>query len=67
MFITVQNHILQTATIQHIELVSPSLRIYVVGRNELEIVYASKAEAESAFRRVAGALGAENTEPDGRN
>ena len=62
MFITIQNNIVQTAAIQHIELVSPAIRIHITGRNPLEITYATKADAVSAFKRIAGALNAENTE-----
>lgn len=62
MFITVQNNIVQTASIQHIELVSPSIRIHLSGRTPLEIHYATKADAVSAFKRIAQALDAENTE-----
>ena len=62
MFITVQNNIVQTTEIQHIELVSPSIRIHITGRAPLEINYATKADAVSAFKRIAGALNAENTE-----
>ncbi|MEO6035544.1 MAG: hypothetical protein ABIQ35_09840 [Verrucomicrobiota bacterium] len=62
MFITLQNHIVQTAVIQHIELVSPLIRIHITGQTPLEINYATKADAVSAFKRIAGALSAENTE-----
>ena len=62
MFITIQNNIFQAAAIQHIELVSPLIRIHINGRTPLEIHYATKADAVSAFKRIAGALNAENTE-----
>lgn len=62
MFITVQNHIVQASAIQHIELMSPLIRIHLAGRDALEINYATKADAVSAFKRIAGALNAENTE-----
>jgi len=62
MFITVQNNIVQAAAIQHIELVSPLIRIHITGRTPLEITYATMADAVSAFKRIAGALNAENTE-----
>jgi hypothetical protein len=65
MFITVQHHIIQTATIQHIELVSPTIQIHISGRESVKINYASEADAESAFKRIAGALEAKNTEIDG--
>ena len=64
MFITVQNNIIQSAAIQHIELVSPLIRIHITGRTPLEINFATKADAVSAFKRIAGALNAENTELD---
>ena len=62
MFITIQNHIVQTAAIQNIELVSPLIRIHIAARTPLEINYGTKADAVSAFKRIAGALNAENTE-----
>ena len=65
MFIIVQHHIIQAATIQHIELVSPTIQIHISGRDSLKVDYATKADAESAFRRIAGALEARNTEIDG--
>ncbi len=64
MFITIQHHIVQAAAIHHLELNSPLMRIHLAGGRELEIIYATKADAESAFRRVAGALEAVNTELD---
>jgi len=65
MFITVQHYIIQTTAIQHIELVSPIIQIHISGRDSLKIDYATKADAESAFKRIAGALEAKNTEIDG--
>lgn len=62
MFITVQNNIVQASAIQHVELASPLIRIHLSGRTPLEISYATKADAVSAFKRIAGALNAENTE-----
>jgi hypothetical protein len=65
MFITVQHHIIQTAAIQHIQLVSPAIEIHISGRDSVKIDYATKADAESAFKRIAGALDARNTEING--
>ena len=65
MFITVQHHIVQTAAIQHVELVSPAIHIHISGRDSVKIDYATEADAESAFKRIAGALESRNTEMDG--
>ncbi len=65
MFITVQNHIIQSNAIPHIELESPKILIHLAGRNALEITYSGKADAVSAFKRIAGALEAADTELPG--
>jgi hypothetical protein len=61
MFITVQNHIIQTEAIQHIELASAVIHMQVTGRNAFQITFATKADAESVFKRIAGTLKSENT------
>lgn len=61
MFITIQNHIIQSEALQHIELLSPVIHLHIVGRTPLQITYPTKADAESAFKRIAGTLKSENT------